>query len=221
MNPQNRKTPYKKIALALSLCALLLWTCLGAGASLAWFSDTSENLHNIFHFADFDVEVSHQLTDGSWEVLSSQKPIFDENALYEPGYVQVVYLKIENKGDRAFHFNAAVGVTDFTPGLNGLNQPINLQDHLRFGITTADTPEAMKSSVADRAAAKTVATEKLNHYVTNDFVTDNTMLEPGKTKYMALVVRMPEECGNRANYRNGNQPEVQLGLIVKAEQIIN
>ena len=33
--------PYKKIALSLALCLLLIWGLLGTGASLAWFKDTS------------------------------------------------------------------------------------------------------------------------------------------------------------------------------------
>ena len=98
MNTQAKKTPYKRIALALSLCALLIWAILGTGASLAWFTDTSPEINNIFHFAEFDLVVSHRLTDGKWEEVDSKTKIFDEEALYEPGYVQVVYLKVENKG---------------------------------------------------------------------------------------------------------------------------
>lgn len=35
---------------------------------------------------------------------------------------------------------------------------------------------------------------------------------------MALVVRMPEEVGNEANYRGDDIPKVELGIIVKADQ---
>ena len=96
MTPRKKNIPYKRIALALSLCALIIWGILGAGTSLAWFTDTSTELNNIFHFAEFDVEVSHRLTDGKWEPVDSKTKIFDEEALYEPGYVQVVYLKVKN-----------------------------------------------------------------------------------------------------------------------------
>ena len=78
MKPQAKKTPYKRIALALSLCALLIWAILGTGASLAWFTDTSPEINNIFHFAEFDLVVSHRLTDGKWQEVDSQTKIFDE-----------------------------------------------------------------------------------------------------------------------------------------------
>lgn len=214
MNPNAKKTPYKRIALALSLCALLIWAILGTGASLAWFTDTSPEINNIFHFADFELVVSHRLTDGKWEEVDSQTKIFDEEALYEPGYVQVVYLKVENKGDRDFKFSTAVNVNGCTVATNVFGQRFMLQDYLKFGITTADSEDAMKNSVPDRNAAVKLADMPLHNYDT-----ETAVLEPGGVKYIALIVRMPEEVGNVANYRGDTVPKVELGITVKADQI--
>ena len=214
MNPNAKKTPYKRIALALSLCALLIWAILGTGASLAWFTDTSPEINNIFHFADFELVVSHRLTDGKWEEVDSQTKRFDEEALYEPGYVQVVYLKVENKGDRDFKFSTAVNVNGCTVATNVFGQRFMLQDYLKFGITTADSEDAMKNSVPDRNAAVKLADMPLHNYDT-----ETAVLEPGGVKYIALIVRMPEEVGNVANYRGDTVPKVELGITVKADQI--
>ena len=214
MKPNAKKTPYKRIALALSLCALIIWGILGTGASLAWFTDTSPEINNIFHFADFELVVSHRLTDGKWEEVDSQTKIFDEEALYEPGYVQVVYLKVENKGDRDFKFSTAVNVNGCTVATNVFGQRFMLQDYLKFGITTADSEDAMKNSVPDRNAAVKLADMPLHNYDT-----ETAVLEPGGVKYIALIVRMPEEVGNVANYRGDTVPKVELGITVKADQI--
>ena len=214
MKPQANKTPYKRIALALTLCALLIWAILGTGASLAWFTDTSPEINNIFHFAEFDLVVSHRLTDGKWEEVDSQTKIFDEEALYEPGYVQVVYLKVENKGDRDFKFSTAVNVNGCIVATNVFGQDFMLQDYLKFGITTADSEDAMKNSVPDRNAAVKLADMPLHNYDT-----ETAVLEPGGVKYIALIVRMPEEVGNVANYRGDTVPKVELGITVKADQI--
>lgn len=214
MKPQAKKRIYKQIALALSLCALIIWGILGTGASLAWFTDTSPEINNIFHFAEFDVEVSHRLTDGKWEEVDSQTKIFDEEALYEPGYVQVVYLKVENKGTVPFEFYTSVNVNGCIVATNVFGQEFMLQDHLKFGITTADTEEAMKNSVPNREKAVEIADMPLKNYDT-----ETTVLKPGATKYIALIVRMPEEVGNIANYRGNTIPEVELGITVKADQI--
>ena len=214
MNTQANKTPYKRIALALSLCALLIWAILGTGASLAWFTDTSPEINNIFHFAEFDLVVSHRLTDGKWEEVDSKTKIFDEEALYEPGYVQVVYLKVENKGTIPFEFYTAVNVNGCIEATNVFGQRFMLQDYLRFGLTTADSEDAMKNSIPDRNSAVKLADLPLHNYDT-----ETAVLEPGATKYITLIVRMPEEVGNVANYRGDIVPEVDLGITVKADQI--
>lgn len=214
MKPQAKKRIYKQIALALSLCALIVWCILGTGASLAWFTDTSPEINNIFHFAEFDLVVSHRLTDGKWEEVDSQTKIFDEEALYEPGYVQVVYLKVENKGTIPFEFYTAVNVNGCIEATNVFGQRFMLQDYLKFGITTADSEDAMKNSVHDRNAAVKLADMPLHNYDT-----ETAVLNPGATKYIALIVRMPEEVGNVANYRGDTVPKVELGITVKADQI--
>ncbi len=214
MKSQAKKRIYKQIALALSLCAIVVWAILGTGASLAWFTDTSPEINNIFHFAEFDLVVSHRLTDGKWEEVDSQTKIFDEEALYEPGYVQVVYLKVENKGTLPFEFYTAVNVNGCIEATNVFGQRFMLQDYLKFGITTADSEDTMKNSDPDRNASGKLADMPLKNYDT-----ETAVLEPGKTKYIALIVRMPEEVGNVANYRGDTVPEVELGITVKADQI--
>ncbi len=214
MKQKHKKTPYKRIALALSLCALIIWAILGTGASLAWFTDTSPEINNIFHFAEFDLVVSHRLTDGKWEEIDSQTKIFDEEALYEPGYVQVVYLKVENKGTLPFKFSTAVNVNGCIEATNVFGQRFMLQDYLKFGLATADSEEAMKNSVPDREKAVEIANMPLKNYAT-----ETAILEPGATEYIALIVRMPEEVGNVANYRGETIPQVELGITVKADQI--
>lgn len=208
----NKKS-YKKIALALSLCLILIWAILGTGTSLAWFTDTSEEIKNIFHVAEFDLEVSHRLDDGTYEKIDGQTEIFDDEALYEPGYVQVVYLKIENKGTVPFDFKTAINVTDYTTATNVFGQHFNLQDYLKFGLVTADTEDVLEEKVATRDLAKENATMKLNSYAT-----EIAELQAKDTVYMALIVRMPEEVGNDANYRGSDIPKVELGIIVSATQ---
>ncbi len=214
MKPNAKKTPYKRIALALSLCALIIWGILGTGASLAWFTDTSPEINNIFHFAEFDLVVSHRLTDGKWQEVDSQTKIFDEEALYEPGYVQVVYLKVENKGTLPFEFYTSVNVNGCIVATNVFGQEFMLQDYLKFGLNTADSEDAMKNSVPNREKAVEIADMPLKNYST-----ETAILAPGGVKYIALIVRMPEEVGNVANYRGDTVPKVELGITVKADQI--
>ena len=210
-----RGNKYKKIALALSLWALLAWGALGAGTSLAWFTDTTPELHNIFHFAELDLAVSRRLPDGSWEPVDEQTKVFGEEALYEPGYVQVVYLKAQNKGTVPFTFHTAVTATKYNVATNYFGRQFYLHEYLKFGISIAKTQQEMDASVATRGQTKAIADMKLSSYET-----ERATLQPGETAYIAIVVRMPEEVDNEANYRGTAIPSVALGVIVKAEQIV-
>lgn len=216
MDISKKKELYKTLALTFSLCLLILWSALGAGTSLAWFTDTSPEVNNIFHFADFDLDVYHQLTDGSWQPVGSQTQIFDANALYEPGYTQVVYLKVVNSGDREFQFDTTVRVTGYTQATNSLGEKFKLQDYLKFGLVAADTLSAMKNCISSREKAAEIAMLDLDQEAS-----ESILLKPKQETYVALVVRMPEDIGNGANYREDKQPKVELGVIIRAEQLRN
>lgn len=209
---------YKKIALSVSLLLVLVWCVLGTGASLAWFVDTDDEVKNVFNFAEFDLEVSHRLDDGSWEKIEQGTKIFDDEALYEPGYVQTVYLKIDNLGTVPFDFKTAVTVTDYTLANNVYGQTFQLHDYLKFGLTTADSEAELYELVATRNLAKEVANMPLNHYYKSDYITEQMELDAKDTIYMALIVRMPENVNNVANYRGDVIPRVELGVTITATQ---
>jgi len=197
----------------LSLFLFGFWAFMGAGASLAWFTDTSNQVRNIFHIAEFDLVVSHRLEDGTFEELDGTQKVFDDEALYEPGYTQVVFLKVENRGTIPFDFKAAVNITDYTPAINVFGQSFNLQDHLKFGVLIADTEAELDTKLASRSLATAMANMPLNNYSTNV-----ASIDAGGEQYIALIVRMPTEVGNEANYRGSVQPRVELGLICNATQ---
>lgn len=217
MKFQAKNRPYKRIALTLSLCAVIIWGILGTGASLAWFTDSTPEINNIFHFSDFELVVSQRLDDGSWEKITSETKVFNEKAIYEPGYTQVVYLKVENLGDQPFNFFTAINVNDYTDGTNALGQPIILQNHLKFGLTAFDSVAEMNNSIIDRDKAREIANHPLDQYCETEYA----KLYPNETKYIALIVHMPESVNNVANYVGSTAPEIELGITVKAEQITN
>lgn len=209
----KRKT-FTKIALVLSACLMILWCILGTGSSIAWFVDESPELRNNFNIAEFDLVVSHKTENGYEEVKSDTK-IFDDEALYEPGYVQVVYLKIENKGTVGFDYTLAVvpDLNTIVRATNVYGHDIYLPDFLKFGVVFADTEAELTQMLETRDLAKEKATTALSSYLS-----DKDNLQAGGVKYAAVIVRMPEEVGNAANYRGEIPPSVELGITVQAVQ---
>ena len=135
----KKKISYKKIALALSLCLVAMWILLGTGASLAWFSDETENLRNIFHYAEFELEVSYK-NDGmdDYELLESENAIFDDEALYEPGYTEIVFLRVSNAGSLALKYNLMFNLKNETAGINVYGDEFKLSDYLELGSYRMD-----------------------------------------------------------------------------------
>lgn len=224
---KNRR--FTKIAFALSICLLILWGILGTGTSIAWFMDETPELVNTFDFGELDLEVYYKVTNtqgaSEWVKMDEKTKVFDEEALYEPGYTQVVYLKIVNEGDVEFDYKLSVNMNDFVPGVNEAGQPIYLPNYLKFGAVIAEDEETLSREVARATASKylddgdkpTAEMLPLNTYSSN---IGQLEIEPDdeKVDYAALILYMPEEIGNEANYRGTDIPTVELGVTVFASQ---
>lgn len=210
-----KKKMVTKTAIAISAILMVVWAILGAGTSIAWFKDESPTVKNVFDIGELDLLLSHKVGNDYVEVKEDTK-VFDEEAIYEPGYVQVVYLKIENSGDVDFDYKLSV-----VPDLQTLVMPKNvygyeiyLPQYLEFGVIIEEDEAELQQQVADRGVAEQKATSALSTY---NSVPDT--LEAGETHYAAVILRMPKEVGNAANYRGDTPPSVELGVTVKATQV--
>ncbi len=211
----------KKHALMISLCLLVIWGILGTGATLAWFTDTTPVARNSFLVGLLKMDVSYKndlLTD--YTPMYAESAVFNDQALYEPNYTQVVYLKVDNTGSMAFDYKLAVDAYDYIDSINVYGSNLHLPDYLKFGVLFGDEEAQLERDVAQALATedKTSVIEqfqRLNNYSKLDEVT----VQPGQTRYVAIIIYMPREVGNEANYRKGETPpQVKLGLTVYAQQ---
>ena len=213
----NRKK-WRKTALVLSACLFVLWWALGTGATLAWFSDV-ETVRNEFKIGLLDLDVSYKndiITE--YTPLKGATEVFYDNALYEPGYTQVVYLKIENNGDVDFNYKVSVTVEDFTNGKNAWGEEIYLPNYLRYGVVFAESETELQEMVRDRLNTRTHATNDWGMLGTWSEVSPYIFEAGENPHYAALIIYMPEEVGNAANYRGFVEPRVELGITVFAQQ---
>jgi len=214
---KNRKK-YNRVALVISLTLLMIWAALGTGTSIAWFSDESNEVKNEFYMGEFDLELSYKGDTGLYEEVTPQTQLFDKSAIYEPGYIQIVYLKVRNAGNVPFDYKLAVDVNSANIAENVWGGDIYLPDHLRFGVIFGDSEAQLVRETAKISSASKfpnyVGSYPLNTYSEKDNVT----LKPNEERYIAIIVRMPEEVGNAANYRGNKIPSVDLGIVVTASQ---
>ena len=209
-----KKIPYTKAAWITSVCLLILLAVLGTGATIAWFTDTPSVDRNTFQVGTMDLKVSYkndQVT--AYSAMDGNTAVFNDQALYEPGYTQVVYLKIENIGNVSFDYKLSVVMNSYTDGVNVYGETLHLPDHLRFGVVYGASEAEL-----DRELARENAVNQMESYCLDTYsLQDTVSVAPGEVRYAALVVFMPEEVDNVANGR-GEAPSVELGVGVYAQQ---
>lgn len=213
-----KRKKWRKAALALSACLFVLWWALGTGATLAWFSDV-ETVRNEFRIGLLDLDVSYKndiITE--YTPLKGATEVFYDEALYEPGYTQVVYLKIENNGDVDFNYKVSVTVEDFTNGKNAWGEEIYLPNYLRYGVVFAESETELQEMVSDRLNTRTHAINDWKMLGTWSEISPYIFEAGENPHYAALIIYMPEEVGNAANYRGFVEPRVELGITVFAQQ---
>ena len=207
-----------KAALALSAGLFVLWWALGTGATLAWFSDT-DAVRNEFQVGLLKIDVDYRndiVTD--YTDLKGATAAFNDEALYEPGYTQVVYLRIENRGDVEFKYKVAVTVEDFTNGTNAWGDDIYLPNYLRYGVIFGKTEAEVQMQVQDRLEAREHAPNDWGALGTWSAISPYTFEENDEYHYAALIVYMPEEVNNVANHIGATESRVELGIKVFAQQ---
>lgn len=212
---KNRK--FAKRGLILSVCMLILWAVMGTGTTLAWFTDLSPVVKNTFNIGYLDLDVYYKndvVTE--YTPVEAETPVFNDEALYEPGYTQVIYLRIENDGEIDFNYKLSVDRNSYQDSISVLGTTLHLPKYLRFGVVFGADEPALTREVARALTEKqTMDVMLLNQYSREDTVT----VPVGGKRYAAVIVFMPEEVGNEANYMAGARvPTVELGLTVYAQQ---
>ena len=207
-----------KSALLMSVLSLFLCFVMLLGTTFAWFTDSVSSKNNIITAGNLDIELKYAKlgADGkltSWEKVQDKSDIFDPNALWEPGRVEVVYLEVSNLGSLALKYQLGVNVYGEQTGTNVFGDTFKLSDYLVF--TTVEMPTEL-TTYTDREAAMLASGSAMGM---KDYESKTTNLEVGGVDYVALIIYMPETVGNVANYKTGTTaPSVTFGINLYATQ---
>lgn len=197
----------KTNAWIFSACLFVLWWVLGTGVTIAWFADTYSGSANQFYFGELRLDVSYKNpVTGTYLPLSGGGNIFDSQKGYEPGYIQVAYLKIENTGNVAFRYKVSVTAENARTAA-GVPDAYLLSG-LKFGALFAENePELSRLTAQSVASGDVLETWS---------AVSRIVVGEGQTQYVALVVYMPEEVDGDDRERS---PMVDLNVTVLARQV--
>lgn len=213
---QEKKVGGTKRALLTSVLALVLSLAMLAGSTFAWFTDTASTGVNRIVSGNLDVGLEYWDKESGWLDAEDSKDLFDENALWEPGYTQIVYLKVKNGGNLALTYAMQITPVHETVGVNVDGEEFKLSDYIKFGWTTFTVDGAGTPVALDREAAQTGVGDGAQLGTTLHRQAAKPM-KAGAEELVALVAWMPENVGNEANYSTV-QPTIELSLKVLATQ---
>lgn len=212
MKKKNKST---KKSLVMSAISLVLCVAMLMGTTFAWFTDNVTSGSNKIVAGNLDIEVSYEKTHGNWVSIQDETTLFNPDALWEPGHTEFVTLKVENKGTLALNYKMMVTPVSENGGVNVDGESFKLSDYLKFGITEATTTPLTYTRETARAAVTATATG-LNQ---TGLTKTSTMTKESAPQYITLVVYMPEDVDNVANYKTGTAaPTINLGVTVLATQ---
>ena len=205
-----------KRALISSTLALLMCVAMLIGTTFAWFTDTASTAVNKIQAGNLDVKLMYSTDMQTWKEATDQTKLFDDNALWEPGYTQVVYLKIVNAGKLALKYEAGFS-KNYTSnrGKNVNGDWYRVDNYLKIGTAETTTKFANREDVWSAIAAteKTLAKDVM---LTDGWIT----LKAGESSNpFAVAIYMPTSVGNEANASRFRPSSVSgLGIEVRATQ---
>ena len=213
---KNRK--HTKRALLASVLSVAVCVAMLIGSTFAWFTDSVTNSGNKIVTGNLDVELEYKNQDGSWQPVTDDTKLFQEQALWEPGHTEVVYLKVKNVGNLALRYQFGITAANETTFTNALGETgCKLSDHLVFGYVESDTEIPAYTTREDAWKAAGDA-QGLSEYTKEGELYPKGTAGKVSEQYVALVVYMPVTVGNEANYREDVVPSIDLGVKLDATQ---
>ena len=107
------KTKNTKRALLMSALSLLMCVSMLIGSTFAWFTDSVTSANNIIQSGDLDVVLEYKTNwSDEWAPVDENTKIFKDGALYEPGYTEVVYLRVSNAGSLALKYLLSLNIAN-------------------------------------------------------------------------------------------------------------
>ena len=203
-----------KRALFTSVLALLMCVTMLVGATFAWFTDTASTGVNKIQAGNLDIELAYKnsTTGGEFKEANKETPVFDNNALWEPGHVEYVVLKVSNAGSLALKYKLGINIANEVGSTNVYNNKFNLSDYIRFAVLDGDRT----GNSVDRDALVAAATD--SKLIKEGYTAEDNMTA-GANKVVTLVVWMPTTIGNEANHKtSATAPSIDLGISVVATQ---
>ena len=141
----NTKRALLTSALAIVACVAML-----IGSTFAWFTDTASTGVNKIQAGNLDVKLEYKNTKGAdFKEAKADTPVFKDGALWEPGHVEYVVLKVSNAGNLALKYKLGINIASEKESTNVYGDTFKLSDYIHFAVLNGDKTEGGGNSDDD------------------------------------------------------------------------
>ena len=211
------QSKHTKRALLASILSVVLCAAMLVGSTFAWFTDSVTSGNNKIVAGNLDVKLEYSTDLQNWEDVDTNTNVFKDGTLWEPGYTEVVYLRVSNAGSLALKYKFAIHVADKVIGQTADGKEIDLSNFIKFGVVTAPKTAYSQDAAGRAAAREAVATDA--QLISAGYSKEGAMVKNADPEVLAMVVYMPEDVGNEANHGTGKQaPSIDMGISLVATQ---
>ena len=209
------KSNSTKKALVFALLSTLLCVSMLIGTTFAWFTDTASTAVNKITTGNIEVKLMYSRDGETWQEATEETKLFEEGGLFEPGYTQIVYVKVVNTGSLALKFGMNIACDSVSGGKNVYGERYNLNNYLMFGYAETDTAFGTSAAAQEAVAANAKVIGK-GATVGDEMV---TLAKDEESNMMALVLYMPSTLGNEVNPKSKSWcPKIRMSATVVATQ---
>ena len=170
-----------KVLMSVLIIALCLAVCVGL--TYAYFTDSAKSSGNKIQAGNLKLDLQlYDKTDGWRSIKDSQDPIFNYDK-WEPGYVDVKLLKIENLGDLAMQWEAKI------VSIETISELANV---IEVYVQTSNSEMPYPANRAEALAWTKVGT--LDQFInTTEKLASGTFTAQGEAYYISIALYMPAE----------------------------
>jgi len=208
----KKRSSIKASLLSALLCCLLTVAAF-VGTTFAYFTASLTTGVNRIISGNLDVAMNYWNADDGEFQDATDAVLLDPEALWEPGYVSIAYLEIENLGSLSFNYLFAVYPAEEVEGYRKDGSSFYLSDYLVYAIIEYDVEK--DGEIADRDTAMRLI-ENRNMGLTEEQLRYGTMHPDTEAIRLAMIVYMPTYVtSEQANHdKNSGQPAPSVRLAV-------
>ena len=170
-----------KVLMSILIIALCLAVCVGL--TYAYFTDSAKSSGNKIQAGNLKLDLQlYDKTDGWHSIKDSQDPVFNYDK-WEPGYVDVKLLKVENLGNLAMQWETKIVSTETISELANV---------IEVYVQTSNSEMPYPTSRAEALAWTKVGT--LDQFInTTEKLASGTFTAQGEAYYISIALYMPAE----------------------------